>query len=59
MREVVQTVRDLGLDGAMARATVDWQQRIGDLALAPGPDRYKNRADRILAALKRTGEAGT
>lgn len=58
MREVVKTITDLGLTGAVARATVDWQQRIGDLALAPGKDDYQNRAERILAALEMKGEAG-
>ena len=33
MREVALTVGLLGLDGAMSRASVEWQQRIGDLSL--------------------------
>ena len=33
MREVALMVDELGLDNPMASATVDWQQRIGDLKL--------------------------
>ena len=33
MREVALTVDLLGFDGAMSRACVEWQQRIGDLKL--------------------------
>ncbi len=53
LREVALTVDLLGLDGRMARATVDWQQEIGDLRLKAsdhGAD-YRSRADAILAAL--------
>jgi 3-hydroxyisobutyrate dehydrogenase-like beta-hydroxyacid dehydrogenase len=52
MREVAKTVADLGFDNGMTEATVDWQQRIGDLHLDAGEDDYKSRADAILAALK-------
>ena len=52
MREVARTVDDLGLGGTMARATVDWQQRIGDLHLDAGDGDYAARADMILAALE-------
>lgn len=54
MREVAKTVADLGLDGGMARATVDWQQRIGDLGLnaaAIGEDDYVRLADALLEHL--------
>lgn len=54
MREVARTVDDLGLGGTMARATVDWQQRVGDLKLdakAIGADDYGALADAILAKL--------
>ncbi len=51
MREVALTVDELGLEGGMSRATVDWQQRIGDLGLPPGEDDYKARADAILKVL--------
>ena len=53
LREVALTVDLLGLEGRMARATVDWQQQIGDLRLKAsdfGAD-YGARADAILAAL--------
>jgi 3-hydroxyisobutyrate dehydrogenase-like beta-hydroxyacid dehydrogenase len=54
MREVALTVDDLGLEGAMSRGAVAWQQRIGDLGLraADGdPADYRDLADRVLAAL--------
>lgn len=54
MREVALTVDRLGLDKAMASATVEWQQRIGDLKLDArqiGED-YLARAQAILEALK-------
>ena len=55
MREVALTVDELGLDGDMSRAIVDWQQRVGDLAIRPGAENensdYKQRADAILARL--------
>jgi 3-hydroxyisobutyrate dehydrogenase-like beta-hydroxyacid dehydrogenase len=54
MREVVLTVDLLGLDGAMSRASVDWQQAIGDLGLrttAAEAEDYRALADRILSRL--------
>jgi 3-hydroxyisobutyrate dehydrogenase-like beta-hydroxyacid dehydrogenase len=59
MREVARTVDELGLDGAMSRGAVAWQQRIGELALraADGdPSDYRDLADRILSALDSHGE---
>ncbi len=59
LREVALTVDLLGLDGRMARATVDWQQQIGDLRLKAsdyGPD-HGARADAILAALGKRADA--
>lgn len=53
MREVAKTVADLGFDNGMTKATVDWQQRIGDLKLDAGEDDYMSRADAILSALKK------
>ena len=53
MREVAATVDDSGLAGDMARATVEWQQRIGELGLkasAIGTD-HASLADALLAAL--------
>jgi 3-hydroxyisobutyrate dehydrogenase-like beta-hydroxyacid dehydrogenase len=62
MREVALTVDDLGLDGEMSRATVDWQQRVGDLLIGTDEenlnDDYKQRADAILANLARTNRSG-
>lgn len=51
MREVATTLRELGLPDDMARATADWQDRLGALAIGPGPDQLGPRSDRILAAL--------
>jgi 3-hydroxyisobutyrate dehydrogenase-like beta-hydroxyacid dehydrogenase len=51
MREVALTVKQLGLNNGMSRATTDWQQAIGDLHLKPGEKDYAVRADAILAAL--------
>jgi 3-hydroxyisobutyrate dehydrogenase-like beta-hydroxyacid dehydrogenase len=59
MREVALTVDQLGLDGAMSRGAVAWQQRVGELGLraADGdPSDYRDLADRILAALDAHGE---
>ncbi len=59
MREVALTVDGLGLDGAMSRGAVAWQQRIGDLGLraaAGDSSDYRDLADRILAALASHGE---
>ncbi|NVK18883.1 MAG: NAD(P)-dependent oxidoreductase [Methylocystaceae bacterium] len=54
MREVVKTVEGLGLQGDMAKATVEWQQRIGDLQLtACESEGYSVRADKILSALQK------
>lgn len=60
MREVALTVDLLGLEGGMARATVDWQQRVADLGLnAASVDQkdYRQLADLILGALERKGRA--
>ena len=55
MREVALTVDQLDLDNSMASATVEWQQKIGDLQLGPdynlSDNDYGPRADIILAAL--------
>lgn len=52
MREVAITVDELGLQGRMSKATVGWHQEIGDLRLDPAEDDYRDRADRILHAIK-------
>jgi 3-hydroxyisobutyrate dehydrogenase-like beta-hydroxyacid dehydrogenase len=51
MREVVLTLREFGLPDDMARATTDWQQRLGELALADTPDVLAGRLDAILSRL--------
>jgi len=55
MREVAITVDDLGLEGTMAHATVDWHQRIGELGLDTTgfEDRdYRQLADLLLGHLE-------
>lgn len=51
MREVALTVEELGLPSEMSRATVSWQQRIGDLQMEAGEDNYQSRADALLARI--------
>lgn len=51
MREVAITINDLGLNNGMSKATVDWQQMIGELNLDAGKDDYDARAKAILKAL--------
>jgi 3-hydroxyisobutyrate dehydrogenase-like beta-hydroxyacid dehydrogenase len=54
MREVAVTVDGFGLDGAMSRACVEWQQAVGDLKLNAkeiGADDYRKLAAAILATL--------
>ena len=48
MREVALTVEQLGLNSGMARATVQWQQQIGDLGLQPDSEEFGTLADSIL-----------
>jgi 3-hydroxyisobutyrate dehydrogenase-like beta-hydroxyacid dehydrogenase len=51
MRESAAMIEALGLPARMATATADWEQHIGDLALAPGEPDVGQRADIVLAAL--------
>jgi 3-hydroxyisobutyrate dehydrogenase-like beta-hydroxyacid dehydrogenase len=51
MREVVRTVDDLGLSSDMARATVEWQQRVGELGIRAEPVDYRQRAEAVLQRL--------
>lgn len=54
MREVALTVDAYGLDGAMSRACVEWQQKVGELKLdakAIGEQDYRALAGAILARL--------
>lgn len=48
MREVALTVKALGLNGAMADATVEWDQAIGDLGAKTDSDDYAEVADLLL-----------
>lgn len=50
MREVAQTVEELGLPSHMARATAEWQQCIGAMGLDVPDDDYRARADALLEA---------
>ena len=61
MREVALTVDLLGLKGEMSRASVGWEQTIGELGLRPtGAEAadYRLLADRILAALDSAAREG-
>ncbi|WP_134680455.1 NAD(P)-dependent oxidoreductase [Paracoccus ravus] len=51
MREVAATLAELGLPNALASATADWQQRIGDAELPAGDEVFATRADAILNRL--------
>ena len=57
MREAALTVKELGFSGAMAGATADWEQKIGDLRLSAadaqpsGEEDYRALADLILRHL--------
>ncbi|MDT1064252.1 DUF1932 domain-containing protein [Paracoccus sp. CPCC 101403] len=51
MREVAATLSELGLPNALAAATADWQQRVGDLELAAGDAEFASRADALLERL--------
>jgi len=62
MREVALTVDLLGLEGAMSRAAVGWQQKVGELALSAASDDaadYRSLADRILAKMAPSGTGET
>jgi len=59
MREVAQTVEELGLPPDMSRAIVEWQHRAGELGLdlSAEPESPGVRADRLNAALANRAEA--
>ncbi|TRW96507.1 NAD(P)-dependent oxidoreductase [Paracoccus sp. M683] len=59
MREVTATVAALGLDGSMAGATADWQQRIGDLELRGLDGDVRERLVMIEEALCSSAISGT
>jgi 3-hydroxyisobutyrate dehydrogenase-like beta-hydroxyacid dehydrogenase len=55
MKEVALTVDGFGLEGAMSRASAQWQQAIGDLRLKATPEEardYRLLGARILAAIQ-------
>ena len=59
MREVARTVDLLGLDGAMSRASIGWQQAIGELRLGATAEEasdYRLMAEKILSRLTSNGE---
>ncbi len=51
MREVALTLEQLGLSNAMASATVQWQQSIGELGVQPQSNEFGASADTILKQL--------
>ena len=51
MREVAATLAELNLPNALSSASADWQQRLGDMQLAPGDDSFPQRADAVLGRL--------
>lgn len=51
MEEVALTVSELGLNNAMACATVEWQRQIGEMKLDAGELDYQGRADLILSRI--------
>jgi 3-hydroxyisobutyrate dehydrogenase-like beta-hydroxyacid dehydrogenase len=62
MREAALTVKELGFGGAMASATADWEQRIGDLRLSAADAKARDEQDYGALAdliLKRLGDDST
>ena len=45
MREAALTVKELGFGGAMASATAEWEQKIGDLRLSAADAKAKDEQD--------------
>ena len=52
MLEAAKTIEQLGLDNAMSKSIIKWQQTIGDLELDPGPKDFHHRAELILDKLE-------
>ncbi|MBL1240522.1 MAG: NAD(P)-dependent oxidoreductase [OCS116 cluster bacterium] len=48
MREVALTVAQLGLNNSMAKATVEWQQLIGNMKLQAVGEEFETLSDQIL-----------
>lgn len=51
MREVALTVEQIGLKNPMSKATIEWQQTIGDLELKVETKQFEELADMILKKL--------
>ena len=51
MREVALTVEQLELNNAMAQATVQWQEKIGVLALKADSEDFTELANTVLKRL--------
>lgn len=51
MREAAVTLRDLGLPDRMAAASAFWQDDLGRLGIAAGPDNLPHRLDTVLGKL--------
>ncbi len=56
MREVALSVSQLGLPDDMARATVAWHQRIGELQISATDGDFRDHADQILAHIDRSAK---
>ena len=54
MREVVQTLTELGTPNDMSRAIADWQFKAGALGLSLQDKDFANGADALLAAMEET-----
>ncbi|MDI3326588.1 DUF1932 domain-containing protein [Pontibacterium granulatum] len=54
MREVAATIEELGINSAMTRGAVEWQQQIGELGLAAETDAFGALADSILKTIHHT-----
>jgi 3-hydroxyisobutyrate dehydrogenase-like beta-hydroxyacid dehydrogenase len=59
MREVANMLAEYGFGNGMTASCIEWQDRLGSLGLPADAEGLPDRADRILAALKRRlGGAG-
>ncbi len=59
MREVVRTIDDLGLSSAMSRATVGWQQNVGDLGIDPGDADFDAMLETLLSEMDQSKDETT
>lgn len=51
MREAVTTIDQLGIESKMAKATVEWQQIVGEMKLDASSKNYEQLADNIIKKL--------